>query len=129
MSRKLRTKRGQRALITDAQRSPEVNRRSRESQYLVMQALRVPFVLLSIATVFHWHNWALATVLFLISVPLPWIAVMIANGQGEVRDTRARNVYKPAAAREAQRAQLERNQRVAQLEQRREPIIDHDDPS
>lgn len=130
--RRLRRKRANRALITDAQRSPEQNRRSREVQYLWMQGLRLPFIALSLLAAFVWGNWWVASALFIISIPLPWISVMVANGHGEVRDSRQKNVYKPAVARAEM--QLEAS-RQAQLEARPNPrgsahlpgIIDHDD--
>ena len=87
-------------LITSAQRSPSQNRRSRETTYLILQGMRIPFVLLSIAAVLWWHNWTLAIIFFCISIPLPWISVVIANEKNEVRDRRTQNVYKPAAARQ-----------------------------
>ena len=39
--------------------------------------------------------------LCVLAIPLPWIAVMVGNGQGEKRDPRQKNVYKPATARAA----------------------------
>lgn len=101
-------------LITSAQRSPAENRRSRETKYLIMQGMRVPFVLLSIAAVLWWHNWWLALIFFCISIPLPWISVVIANNSNEVRDKRRQNVYKPAAARQ----QMIAAQQQAQLASR-----------
>ncbi len=86
-------------LITSAQRSAAENRRSRETKYLIMQGLRIPFVLLSIAAVLWWNNWWLAILFFCISIPLPWISVVVANDSNEKRDTRTQNVYKPAAVR------------------------------
>ncbi|OIR45521.1 DUF3099 domain-containing protein [Corynebacterium sp. NML130628] len=94
----LRSRR-RRALITDAKRSPEQNLQSREAQYLWLQALRVPFILLSIASAWWLGNWWIATILFIVSVPLPWIAVMLGNAKGEARDPREKNVYKPALSR------------------------------
>lgn len=119
-----------RALITDAIRSPEQNRRSREKRYLLLQGVRLPLIVLCLAAAFVWQNWVLAAVFFTLSVPLPWISVMVANGGGEVREKRERNVYKPAVAR----AQLEAK-RQAQLgpagggpPSSAPTIIDHDDP-
>lgn len=91
--------RRRRALITDAKRSPEQNLQSREAQYLWLQAVRVPFILLSIASAWWLGNWWIATILFIVSVPLPWIAVMLGNAKGESRDPREKNVYKPALSR------------------------------
>ncbi|MDY5785966.1 DUF3099 domain-containing protein [Corynebacterium sp.] len=135
--RRIRLRRRRGALITDATRSPEQNLRSRERTYMVLQLLRLPFIVASIVSAWTFDNWWLAGILFVISVPLPWIAVMIGNGQGEKRDPRARNVYKPAVQREHERLEM---QRRAELEARpqtaegtkgsgdAEPgtIIDHD---
>lgn len=127
-ARKSRRRRSKRHLITDAQHTPEQNRRSREVQYAIMQGLRLPFIALALLFGFVWNNWWIAAVLFTISVPLPWISVMVANGQGEVRDARTKNVYKPAVQREAMRLEAARQ---AQLDAggptTRPTIIDHDD--
>lgn len=87
-------------LITSAKRTPDQNRHSREKQYLILQLSRIPFILISMVFAFSGF-WVWATIFFIISIPLPWIAVVIANGKGEVRDKRTQNVYKPAAARYA----------------------------
>lgn len=125
-------RRGPVELITSATRSPAENRRSREIKYLILQGLRIPFVLLSIAAVLWWENWTLAVLFFCISIPLPWVSVVIANDGNEVRETRQRNVYKPAVARQAQLAA----QQQAALEggrdqgggERHDPgTIDHED--
>ncbi len=97
-----RAPRRMRALITDAVTTPEQNRRSREKQYAVLQGLRLPFIVAAIVAA--WQNWWIAAaMLFVVSVPLPWIAVVLGNAQGEKRDPRSKNVYKPAVAREQQR--------------------------
>ncbi|AWB84151.1 DUF3099 domain-containing protein [Corynebacterium liangguodongii] len=125
--RRLRRRRGE--LITDAAVTHEQNLRARERRYVLLQGLRVPFILLSILAAWTFHNWWLAAVLFAVSVPLPWIAVMIGNGQGEKRDPRRRNVYKPAQAREqARRAELERQARREIADRGAGgAIIDHDE--
>ena len=107
-SKKRRARKHRRVLITDAQRSPELNRRTREKQYIFLQGIRMPLLLLSMVSAFAWNNWWLASVLFVVSVPLPWLSVMVANGQGEKRDSRQRNVYKPAVIREEQRLEAAR---------------------
>lgn len=118
-----------RELITDATRSPEQNLRSRERVYMVIQMLRLPFILLSIFCAWYLGNWWLAGALFVISVPLPWVAVMIGNGQGEKRDARSRNVYKPAVAREQYRLEVQRRRELggAAAAQDAPTIIEHDD--
>lgn len=88
------------ALVTTASYSPTQNRKKREKQYMWIQGVRLPFLIVSMATYVWMHNIWLSALLFIISVPLPWIAVVIANGIGEPRDPRAPAVYKPALARE-----------------------------
>ncbi len=90
------------ALITTASYSPTENRRKREKQYMWIQGVRIPFLLLSALTYLWLENPWLSAVLFIVSVPLPWIAVVIANGIGEPRDPRAPTIYKPALARAQQ---------------------------
>ncbi|MDO4687144.1 MAG: DUF3099 domain-containing protein [Corynebacterium sp.] len=87
-------------LITDARQSPLENWEHRKRVYAVLQGARIPFLLASGAAYVWWHNWILAAVLFVISVPLPWIAVVIANGVGEPHDSRRKQVYKPQVARD-----------------------------
>lgn len=124
------------ALITDATRSPLEDWEHRKRVYAWIQFSRVPFLLAAGATYMWLHNWILATILFVISVPLPGIAVVIANGRGEAKDERTKQVYKPQVARaqrQRQAIELEQPQRL-QLEagdQDDSPkpppiIIDHD---
>lgn len=129
-SRRFRRGRKSRALITDASYTPEQNRQSREKQYAVLQGLRLPFIVAAVAAAWaHW--WVLAGIFFVVSVPLPWIAVVRGNAQGEVRDTRQKNVYKPAVARQEQQM-LAQQQRTAlesaETDRGSSPaIIDHDE--
>ncbi|MCZ9308512.1 DUF3099 domain-containing protein [Corynebacterium uberis] len=96
-------------LITDAHRTPSQNRRHRERVYAVIQGIRLPLIVVSLAIYSLAHNPGLAGALFFISIPLPWIAVVIANGRGEPRDRRAPQVYKPAVARELYERQTQLN--------------------
>lgn len=124
-----RKRRGMRALITDAATTPEQNRRSREKQYAVLQGLRLPFILAAIGAA--WQNWwIVAAVLFVVSVPLPWIAVVLGNAQGEKRDPRSKNVYKPAVARAEQRLAAARRAELNPAESARHlpDIIDQTSP-
>ena len=63
-------------LITDAQRSYEDELRSRKRRYAIMMGMRVPCMVL--AAVFYQTPW-LAVGLLVLSIPLPWMAVLIAN--------------------------------------------------
>ncbi|GGG69191.1 DUF3099 domain-containing protein [Corynebacterium pelargi] len=113
----LRLKGHRAELVTDAHQSPEENRLHREKVYAWLQGLRIPFLLASGVTYVWWHSIALSAVLFAISIPLPWIAVVIANGVGERRDSRTPAVYKPAVAREYQAFVLEQHRQERALGQ------------
>lgn len=64
------------ALITDAQTSYEEEFAARRRRYSIMMSLRVPCLVL--AAVFYQTPW-LAASLIILSIPLPWCAVLIAN--------------------------------------------------
>jgi hypothetical protein len=66
-------------LITEAQVSFDEEFAARKRRYSVIMACRIPCLLL--AGVFGiWFNLPLVAVLFIVlSVPLPWVAVLIAN--------------------------------------------------
>lgn len=98
--RRFRLRRRTAALITTATRSPAENRRHRERVYAMIQLARVPLFVLCALSVFWWHNWWLTAFFFLISIPLPAVAVILANEKGEKLDRRSRQVYKPAVLRE-----------------------------
>ncbi len=63
-------------LITDAARSYEDDLATRKRRYALTMGMRVPFMIL--AVVFYDTPW-LAVTLLVLSVPLPWMAVLIAN--------------------------------------------------
>ncbi|SDC45619.1 Protein of unknown function [Actinokineospora iranica] len=63
-------------LITEAAPSYEEQFAARKRKYMIMMGLRLPCLLL--AGVFH-ETWWLALGFVALSVPLPWIAVLIAN--------------------------------------------------
>jgi hypothetical protein len=63
-------------LITDAARSYEEELRTRKRRYALMMGMRLPCMVL--AAVFYQTPW-LAVALLVLSIPLPWMAVLIAN--------------------------------------------------
>lgn len=102
--------RGRAHLVTSARVTAAQNRAKRQRRYMWIQGVRIPFLMLSAVAYLWWHSIPLAVILFLISVPLPWIAVVVANGVGEPRDRRSPQIYKPALVRE-QRAAVENTSR------------------
>ncbi len=63
-------------LITEAELSYDEQFRIRRRRYVVMMVMRVPCLIL--ATVFYHTLW-LAMIFVVVSIPLPWIAVLVAN--------------------------------------------------
>jgi hypothetical protein len=63
-------------LITDAEISYEEGLRLRKQRYKVMMGMRIPLMVL--AAVCYQIPW-LAVSLLVLSIPLPWVAVLIAN--------------------------------------------------
>jgi Protein of unknown function (DUF3099) len=63
-------------LITEAEPSFEEQHAARKRKYITMMAMRFPCILL--ALIFH-QTWWLALGFLVLSVPLPWVAVLIAN--------------------------------------------------
>jgi hypothetical protein len=62
--------------ITRAEPSFDDQLRSRRKRYMIMMVMRVPFLV--VAALLYQTPW-LALLMIGISVPLPWIAVLIAN--------------------------------------------------
>lgn len=101
-------------LVTSAKRSAAENLHHREVVYAWLQGSRIPLLLLCFVSYVWLQNVLLSVILFLVSIPMPWIAVVIANGAGEPRDPRAPAVYKPALARmQAEQEELQRQQAKA----------------
>lgn len=78
-------------LITEAAPSSDEQQAARKRKYALMMGMRFPFLIL--AGVFY-HTWWLALAFIVISVPLPWIAVLIAN-DGPARKSERPNHYQP----------------------------------
>ena len=63
-------------MITEAEPSYDEQFRARRKRYMIMMGMRVPFLIL--ATLLYQTPW-LAIMVIAISIPLPWMAVLIAN--------------------------------------------------
>lgn len=92
-------------LITDAAMSYEDELAVRKQRYKVMMGMRIPLMIL--AAVFYQTPW-LAVGLLVLSIPLPWIAVLIANDR------------LPRKAEQVNRYQGDK----PQLERREHPVIE-----
>jgi hypothetical protein len=92
-------------LITDAARSYEEELATRKRRYKITMGMRIPLMLLAAA--FYQIPW-LAVTLLVLSIPLPWIAVLMANDR-------------PPRKKESV-SRYQRNRR--ELEQQDHPVID-----
>ncbi|SES48508.1 Protein of unknown function [Actinokineospora terrae] len=63
-------------LITEAEPSYEDQFAARKRKYMIMMGLRIPCLLLAGLT---YQVWWLALAFVALSIPLPWMAVLIAN--------------------------------------------------
>jgi Protein of unknown function (DUF3099) len=64
-------------LITAAAPSGDDQYAARKRKYITMMLMRIPCLIL--AGIFAQQVWWLAVIFVVISIPLPWIAVLIAN--------------------------------------------------
>lgn len=94
-------------LITEAAPSYDDQLRSRKRKYALMMSMRIPFLIAAVAC---YQIWWLALLLILLSVPLPWMAVLIANDRPPRRSEKV-NRYRSA-------------DQARQLEARDHPVID-----
>lgn len=85
-------------LITDAARSQNDQLADRKRRYLFTMLMRVPFFIA--AALFH-DPWWVALIIVAVSIPLPWVAVLMANDRPP-RKAEEMSRYKPGE-REAKR--------------------------
>lgn len=122
--------------ITDAKKSQLEDWHHRRRLYLGLQIARIPVLVLAVILLWGTNNLVLGAIVAFISVPLPWVAVMLANESGEATKE-SEKVYKPGLVR-ANREALANSQipggpgAQRQLEPTdedstaRHPVIDHD---
>ena len=94
-------------LITEAARSYQEEHDARRRKYAIMMGLRVPLL---VAAAFAYRVWWLALILILLSVVLPWMAVLIANDRPALKTERMNR--------------FRHETRATQLEAREHPVID-----
>lgn len=70
---------GRPVLITRAAPPYEDEHRARVRKYLTLMAFRVPALILAALAYGVWHNGLISLLILAVSVPLPWMAVLIAN--------------------------------------------------
>lgn len=70
---------GRPVLITAAALPYEEEHRQRVRKYLTLMTFRIPALILAAVAYGIWHNGLISLLIVAVSVPLPWIAVLIAN--------------------------------------------------
>ena len=70
---------GRPVLITRAALPFEEEHRARVRRYLTLMFWRIPALILAAVAYGIWENGLISLAIILISVPLPWMAVLIAN--------------------------------------------------
>jgi hypothetical protein len=86
---------GRPILITAAAPSYEVQHRQRVRKYLTIMSFRIPALLLAAVAYGMWHNGLLSLAIVAVSIPLPWIAVLIANDRPPRRSDEPRRFDQP----------------------------------
>jgi hypothetical protein len=81
------------ALITTAARSYDEELAARKRKYLTVMLVRLSCLV--VAGIVY-ETWWLAVAFLLLSIPLPWIAVLVAN-DGPPRKDEDVNRYRPSA--------------------------------
>ncbi|WP_093416540.1 DUF3099 domain-containing protein [Saccharopolyspora flava] len=66
-------------LITEAQPSMDDQQAMRRRRYAIMMASRIPCLVGAVVVFQLWQLWWLSLIILAISIPLPWMAVLIAN--------------------------------------------------
>jgi hypothetical protein len=70
---------GRPVLITRAEYSFEEQHRARVRKYLTLMFWRIPAFLAAAIAYGVWHNGLISLAILAASIPLPWMAVLIAN--------------------------------------------------
>lgn len=86
---------GQPVLITRAAIPYEEQHRERVRKYLKIMSFRIPALILAAAAYGVWHNGMISLAILVASIPLPWIAVLIANDRPPRRAEEPRRYQSP----------------------------------
>jgi len=70
---------GRPVLIAAAAPPYEEEHRQRVRKYLTLMTFRIPALILAAVAYGIWHNGLISLLIVVASIPLPWIAVLIAN--------------------------------------------------
>jgi hypothetical protein len=76
---------GRPVLITRAAPAYEEQHRRRVRKYLALMSFRIPALILAAVAYGIWENGLISLGIIILSIPLPWMAVLIANDRPPLR--------------------------------------------
>ena len=85
-------------LITEAESSYDDQQAQRRRKYAIMMSLRIPCLVLAVLC---YQIWWLALIILVLSIPLPWMAVLIANDRPPRKRERVNRYHRSSRALEA----------------------------
>lgn len=106
-------------LITEAQPSYDDQQAVRRRKYAIMMSMRIPCLILAAALYGMWHLWWLALIILAASIPLPWMAVLIANDRPVRKDEHVHRYRRQSRELEVREYQVIDNDDAAQGDQAR----------
>ncbi|GAA4815692.1 DUF3099 domain-containing protein [Tomitella cavernea] len=86
--------------ITEAQESFEAQQRVRIRKYAILMGFRIPALVIAVIVYSTWNIVWVSLVIVAISIPLPWIAVLIANDAPPRRKDKLRRYARPSHDRQ-----------------------------
>lgn len=85
-------------LITEAEPSYDDQQAVRRRKYALMMSLRIPCLIIAALC---YQIWWLSLIILAISIPLPWMAVLIANDRPPRKSEKVNRYQKSSRALEA----------------------------
>ena len=86
---------GRPVLITRAAPAYEEQHRARVRKYLTLMSFRIPALILAAVAYSIWENGLISLGIVVLSIPLPWMAVLIANDRPPRRAEEPRRFDNP----------------------------------
>lgn len=85
-------------LITEAEPSYDDQQAARRRKYALMMSMRIPCLVLAVAV---YPIWWLSLIILAVSIPLPWMAVLIANDRAPRKKEAVNRYERPRRGIEA----------------------------
>ncbi|SFE05924.1 Protein of unknown function [Actinopolyspora alba] len=89
-------------LITEAEPSYDDQQAARRKKYALMMSLRIPCL---VAAVMVYPIWWLSLIIIAVSIPLPWIAVLVANDRPPRKTEHVNRYHRDSRKRELEDAE------------------------